>query len=1337
MVPKTLKHLKVAFQDTKHCNHCGTDVPIKSSWGWSRHIKKCSSIAEVRAAADGLAASTSTGEELLATEGAMVEDAKVASSSRLSILKRKADNDGELELQRKEARLGLFRIPTVPDCDMSQDFETTPTPLPSRKRRLPAKFTDFVPDALGRAAVHLRGIISQNRPDTTTPSAPASIGIIPPVSATPPAESAPWTSPVDRFGMYRVYSSMPTWVPTEDPGLTDFVLPKLPPPTPSVEPPLSATSAYPLVPPPTPNPQSRTEGQINRAIKRAVWPFPNLTGFRYRRAYTAGPETKSMGHCCAVLDALTHPRTSMAELTEYNEQFEHVESMLAKPELPKSPTRWREADVVIQVPLGKQKGSAAAKVDFPVKSLHYRPLSEVVRGSAAQPYILNKLHTQPYRSYHVQQQRDAIDKLMGNERDKIELSTPKNPPIRIFGEVYTSDCMIQEHMKLMASAPEPDCLKLERVIFPLMLASDSTHPTTFGQAKRDPRLMEHIAYFPTLPDEVQDILKERLSKSACDDALAHCRRELMHGAWKIIIDEQFIQDWTHGFIVEFPDGIKRRLYPRIFTYSADYPEKVLLANIRNNGACPCPRCLIRKPDIAGMGTSDDQDRRRVNARRDSASRQKRIKKARNFIYGAARRLVGSKCVEEELAERAEVLTENAFSFHLSNLGFDYHDMLASDFLHEWELGEWKTLFTHLMRILRANPKLKLEEEFNARFRQIDPFGPDTIRRFSSNVSSMTKFAARDFEDVLQCIVPAIEGLLPEPHNKAICELLVAAGDLHSLAKLRLITEVTLRDLEQALSRYGKLIRAFATETCPQFRTTKTTKEREAAARKKAKKAAAQTGQSHAPPVLPTTNNPDSDEDLMVYYTLDRPKYHAIGEWPIDIRSFGALGSYSTLRSELEHRTTKSRYRRGNKTKTSNKQIAKMETIDDRLQRIEDKVDAILSDDPKPQAKKARRKRLRKKGDPLARYNMGDKASEKCTVGGFVQQHPSDPAVEQFWPDLKDFLLSESRGALHGQEYSNEDRHALRIADETIYSHAGIRFNYTRYDVHRAQDSVSLKSGRNCIMTASKNPEADGPFLYARVLGIHHTMVRDLNQSLHAPPKRVEFLWVRWFESVSTAMGLQKIAYLPLSDPAAFGFISPDDVIRACHIIPAFSMGRDIVVDGRNRVKPQSFVQDSRGDWNAYYVNRIVDRDMFMRFHGGGIGHIAPQTVAPRSTASPDHSENELRVGASANDIDDAHHSDHRSDGGHTGTASSSVLDSKGEEDENGGPMEKEGEDDNDGDSDNGGGGEGEWDDDESSDEDWDEDGDINEDGDSSDWSDDGSDWTDDGGDGTGSEWEDD
>ncbi len=58
-----------------------------------------------------------------------------------------------------------------------------------------------------------------------------------------------------------------------------------------------------------------------------------------------------------------------------------------------------------------------------------------------------------------------------------------------------------------------------------------------------------------------------------DDVLKFCRRELYQQIWHLLLDDDFINAYEHGFLVKCGDGIIRRLFPRIFTYSADYPEK--------------------------------------------------------------------------------------------------------------------------------------------------------------------------------------------------------------------------------------------------------------------------------------------------------------------------------------------------------------------------------------------------------------------------------------------------------------------------------------------------------------------------------------------------------------------------------------------------------------------------------------------------------------------------------------------------------------------------------------------------------------------------------------------
>ena len=95
-------------------------------------------------------------------------------------------------------------------------------------------------------------------------------------------------------------------------------------------------------------------------------------------------------------------------------------------------------------------------------------------------------------------------------------------------------------------------------------------------------------------------------------------------------------------------------------------------------------------------------------------------------------------------------------------------MLVIDLMHEFELGVWKTLLTHLLRVLYAasGPSAALVDTFNqrykftldeylhvthpqTRFRLVPTFGINTIRRFKDNVSELKKLAARDYEDILQ------------------------------------------------------------------------------------------------------------------------------------------------------------------------------------------------------------------------------------------------------------------------------------------------------------------------------------------------------------------------------------------------------------------------------------------------------------------------------------------------------------------------------------------------------------------------------------------------------------
>ena len=53
--------------------------------------------------------------------------------------------------------------------------------------------------------------------------------------------------------------------------------------------------------------------------------------------------------------------------------------------------------------------------------------------------------------------------------------------------------------------------------------------------------------------------------------------------------------------------------------------------------------------------------------------------------------------------------QNAFSARLGPAGFDLFLMLVVDLLHEFELGVWKSILIHLLRILDSLKKSALAE----------------------------------------------------------------------------------------------------------------------------------------------------------------------------------------------------------------------------------------------------------------------------------------------------------------------------------------------------------------------------------------------------------------------------------------------------------------------------------------------------------------------------------------------------------------------------------------------------------------------------------------------------
>ncbi|KAG2063050.1 hypothetical protein BDR04DRAFT_934087, partial [Suillus decipiens] len=81
--------------------------------------------------------------------------------------------------------------------------------------------------------------------------------------------------------------------------------------------------------------------------------------------------------------------------------------------------------------------------------------------------------------------------------------------------------------------------------------------------------------------------------------------DLFHGCWNRLLDAEFLCTYRHGIVIKCPDRLLGQVYPCIFTYSADYLKKVLIAMIKDMGSCPCQCCLMQKSSFEFLGLSRD------------------------------------------------------------------------------------------------------------------------------------------------------------------------------------------------------------------------------------------------------------------------------------------------------------------------------------------------------------------------------------------------------------------------------------------------------------------------------------------------------------------------------------------------------------------------------------------------------------------------------------------------------------------------------------------------------------------------------------------------------------
>ncbi|KAG2737471.1 hypothetical protein P692DRAFT_201842935 [Suillus brevipes Sb2] len=341
---------------------------------------------------------------------------------------------------------------------------------------------------------------------------------------------------------------------------------------------------------------------------------------------------------------------------------------------------WRQSTVKIRLPKEKRKfPSEADAPELEILGVHHRSLTDIITH-VFESDVSQSFNMMPFDQFW---------------------TTPDHWTVRVFWEAYASPALMEAYKEINALQLDPGD-NLERVVASLMVWDASLWPfymyfgnqSKYTRGKPTARASHHLAYIPTLPNNLQDIYVDIFGEAMLSDVHTHLKRELMQAIWSLLLDGKFMEAYEHGIVIRCSHGITRRVFP------PDYPEKVLLATIKFLGGCPWPHCLVKKADLHKMGMKLDMKNRVTHKHLDNFQQQRSVEEARTLIFKLGVPVSGSH-VKAILNKASYVPICSAFSERLAKHGFNMFDMFLVNQLHEFELGAWKAKFTHLLRILHA------------------------------------------------------------------------------------------------------------------------------------------------------------------------------------------------------------------------------------------------------------------------------------------------------------------------------------------------------------------------------------------------------------------------------------------------------------------------------------------------------------------------------------------------------------------------------------------------------------------------------------------------------------
>jgi hypothetical protein len=227
----------------------------------------------------------------------------------------------------------------------------------------------------------------------------------------------------------------------------------------------------------------------------SVSPYPNESSFALGEWYWSDRVQKSKKSFKELIDIITDPSFRPCDLVDT--KWDVIDRQLGGGDdadmwIDEEPdATWERTPVTILVPFHRFTNHPGAK-EFTIPDFFHRSVVSILKEKLTNDDEFRHFHLEPYELRW--QLRDGVNS------------------IRVHGELYNSPAFIEAHNELQDSPKEPGC-NLPRVVAGLMFASDTTHLTSFGDAKIWPlylffgneskyrrckptlHLCSHVAYF--------------------------------------------------------------------------------------------------------------------------------------------------------------------------------------------------------------------------------------------------------------------------------------------------------------------------------------------------------------------------------------------------------------------------------------------------------------------------------------------------------------------------------------------------------------------------------------------------------------------------------------------------------------------------------------------------------------------------------------------------------------------------------------------------------------------------------------------------------------------------